>query len=93
MPADPINMVCFKQLNLNGFTHQDKKIAIGVTTDIVDEDECTDLHGWRLVDDLGRQTWHYLHTDEELKAWPQSIADKHHLGLPLVAITSSLHLN
>ncbi|PGH07301.1 lanosterol synthase [Blastomyces parvus] len=48
----------------------------------LDTDETTDYSRWRLRDDRGRQTWHYLKTDEELKAWPQSIADKYHLGLP-----------
>lgn len=76
-------MVYFKQLNLNGFTHSDEKAANGIATGIVVEDECTDLYGWRLSDELGRQTWHYMHTNENAKAWPQSIADKHHLGLPL----------
>lgn len=50
----------------------------------------TDLTRWRLLDERGRQTWHYLTTDEEIKAWPQSIADKHHLGIPLVKMPSSL---
>ena len=45
--------------------------------------ESTDLERWRLLDERGRQTWHYL-TDEAVKDWPQSIADRHHLGLPLV---------
>ncbi|EGE83049.1 Lanosterol synthase erg7A [Blastomyces dermatitidis] len=48
----------------------------------LDTDEKTDYSRWRLRDDRGRQTWHYLKTDEELKAWPQSIPDKYHLGLP-----------
>lgn len=46
--------------------------------------EATDIQRWRLLDEQGRQTWHYLETDEEAKAWPQSIADRYHLGLPLV---------
>ena len=44
----------------------------------------TDLRRWRLLDERGRQTWHYLRTDEEVKEWPQSIADKYFLGLPIV---------
>ncbi len=44
----------------------------------------TDYSRWRLRDDRGRQTWHYLTTDEELKDWPQTTADKYHLGLPIV---------
>ncbi|EMF12290.1 terpene synthase [Sphaerulina musiva SO2202] len=41
----------------------------------------TDYRRWRLKDDRGRQTWHYLTSDEEIKQWPQTIADKYHLGL------------
>ncbi|KAL8735763.1 MAG: hypothetical protein Q9166_000626 [cf. Caloplaca sp. 2 TL-2023] len=46
------------------------------------EDPRTDPSRWRLLDVRGRQTWHYLQSDDELKAWPQSIADKYFLGLP-----------
>ncbi|KAI8873569.1 terpene synthase [Ramicandelaber brevisporus] len=31
----------------------------------------------------GRHTWHYLETDEEAAAWPQSDLDKYWLGLPV----------
>ncbi|KAK4501797.1 hypothetical protein PRZ48_007606 [Zasmidium cellare] len=41
----------------------------------------TDITRWRLKDDRGRQTWHYLQTDEEVKQWPLTTADKYHLGL------------
>lgn len=44
-------------------------------------DETTDRSRWRLLDEQGRHTWHYLETDEQIKAWPQSIADKYHQGL------------
>jgi lanosterol synthase len=44
----------------------------------------TDYTRWRLLDEAGRQTWHYLETDEAVKAWPQSIADKWHLNMPTV---------
>ena len=47
-------------------------------------DARTDLNRWRLLDEDGRQTWHYLESKDEIKEWPQSIADRHHLGLPLV---------
>ena len=47
-------------------------------------DEKTDYSRWRLLDDRGRQTWHYLKTDKEMKEWPQSAADKYFLGLPTV---------
>ncbi|KAL7312217.1 Lanosterol synthase (Oxidosqualene--lanosterol cyclase), variant 2 [Mucor circinelloides] len=43
----------------------------------------TDLENWRLKVDEGRQTWHYLTTDEERKAWPQTIWDRYSLGLPI----------
>ncbi|CAG8972768.1 hypothetical protein HYALB_00006860 [Hymenoscyphus albidus] len=43
--------------------------------------ERTDFSRWRLLDEAGRQTWHYL-DDEEIKKWPQSTADKYFLGLP-----------
>ncbi|KAL6304502.1 terpenoid cyclases/protein prenyltransferase alpha-alpha toroid [Sparassis latifolia] len=44
----------------------------------------TDYSRWRLrVSEDGRHTWHYLHTDDELQAWPQSDIDKYWLGLPL----------
>ncbi|KAL2825897.1 terpenoid cyclases/protein prenyltransferase alpha-alpha toroid [Aspergillus cavernicola] len=46
------------------------------------DDSKTDYSRWRLLDDDGRQTWHYLESDEEIKEWPQSVADKHFLGLP-----------
>ncbi|KAF3941061.1 hypothetical protein ABW19_dt0204546 [Dactylella cylindrospora] len=40
----------------------------------------TDYSRWRLKDDHGRQTWHYL-SEEEAKKWKQSTADKYFLGL------------
>lgn len=46
--------------------------------------EKTDYSRWRLRDDRGRQTWHYLEEDEQVKKWPQSVADKYHLGMPTV---------
>ena len=49
-------------------------------------DEQTDYSRWRLLDDRGRQTWHYLKTDKETEEWPQSTADKYHLGLPTVCM-------
>ena len=44
----------------------------------------TDYSRWRLLDEKGRQTWHYLDDDEEAKSWPQTTADKYFLGLPTV---------
>lgn len=46
--------------------------------------EKTDYRRWRLLDERGRQTWQYLEDDEELKTWPQTTADRYHLGLPTV---------
>ena len=45
----------------------------------------TDYSRWRLLDQQGRHTWHYLTTDEQMKAWPQTTADKYCLGLPSVS--------
>lgn len=42
----------------------------------------TDLTRWRLRIEDGRQTWHYLISDSKLQSWPQTTADKFHLGLP-----------
>lgn len=44
----------------------------------------TDYSRWRMRDDESRHTWHYLESDEAMKAWPQTVADKYFLGLPLV---------
>jgi hypothetical protein len=53
--------------------------------------ERTDYSRWRMLDEKGRQTWHYLEDDEDAQEWPQSTADKYFLGLPTVCkITSSL---
>jgi lanosterol synthase len=46
----------------------------------------TDLNRWRLKDDRGIQTWHYLHSDKELKEWPITTADKFHMGLDTVRL-------
>jgi hypothetical protein len=46
-----------------------------------------DLLNWRLkVDELGRQTWHYLETESERLAWPQTFIDRYWLQLGEVAI-------
>lgn len=44
----------------------------------------TDYSRWRLKNERGCQTWHYLGTDEEAESWPQTMADKYFLGLDLV---------
>ena len=53
----------------------------------------TDHTRWRMKNVDGRQTWHYLESDEELKAWPMTSADKYYLGMDTVgyAIPNSLH--
>ena len=51
------------------------------------EDAKTDHTRWRLKDEDGRHTWHYLKSDAELAAWPQTAADKYFLGLDTVRIT------
>lgn len=48
----------------------------------------TDRTRWRLLDEQGRQTWVYLRSKKEAEEWPQSIADKHHLGMPIVCVYS-----
>lgn len=59
--------------------------AVGVTK-TKDGHEKTDYTRWRLKDDRGCQTWHYLESDEEMEAWPQSTADKYFLGLDTVRL-------
>ncbi len=68
----------------NGGATDSEKQHNGTTDGPTAADPATDLQRWRLLDERGRQTWHYLTTDEDLEAWPQTTADKHHLGLPLV---------
>ncbi len=48
------------------------------------QDVKTDYARWRLLGERGRQTWHYLETDEEVEKWPQTVADRYMLGLPTV---------
>ncbi len=48
-------------------------------------DAKTDHSRWRMRDDDGRHTWHYLETDEELKAWPTTVADRYFLGQETVS--------
>lgn len=55
----------------------------------VDPSEKTDYTRWRLLDENGRQTWHYLESDEEVAKWPQSTADKYFLGLDTVRYSRS----
>lgn len=71
--------------------HQQVPIANGhveKANGYLSKQEKTDYSRWRLLDESGRQTWHYLKTDDEVKNWPQSAADKHHLGLPTVWLST-----
>jgi lanosterol synthase len=77
----------------NGYSKIPEKRPIEV--EIVDTDhakrpkpsERTDYTRWRMLDEKGRQTWHYLEDDEDAKEWPQSTADKYFLNLPTVSST------
>ena len=64
-------------------------MASGVTSTASDLSK-TDYARWRLKAGDGRQTWRYL-SEEETVSWPQTIADKHHLGLPTVCYISRNH--
>ncbi|KAJ2901515.1 terpene synthase [Zalerion maritima] len=46
-------------------------------------DDRTDYSRWRLKDEDGCQSWHYLEDAEQSEKWPQTTADKYFLGLPL----------
>ncbi|KAF2113818.1 terpenoid cyclases/protein prenyltransferase alpha-alpha toroid [Lophiotrema nucula] len=45
------------------------------------KDQKTDYSRWRLKDERGCHTWHYLESDEEVEKWPQSVADKYFMGM------------
>jgi lanosterol synthase len=45
----------------------------------------TDYSRWRLENIRGCQIWKYMESDEANKAWPQSVADKYHLGMDTVS--------
>lgn len=63
--------------NTNGSAH---KHSIDLSSETVDRSR------WRLeVGQDSRHVWHYLKTDQQLKDWPQSTADKYYLGLPTVS--------
>jgi hypothetical protein len=47
----------------------------------------TDHMRWRMKNVDGRQTWHYLESDEQLEAWPMTSADKYYLGQDTVRYT------
>ncbi|KAJ4337433.1 Lanosterol synthase erg7A [Ascochyta clinopodiicola] len=56
------------------------QVPIGVKSS-ANGDQKTDYTRWRLRDDRGCQTWHYLHSEDEVKEWPQSAADRYFLGM------------
>ncbi|CAG8730053.1 31988_t:CDS:10, partial [Racocetra persica] len=43
--------------------------------------ETTDKSRWRLEVDHGKQTWHYLESNDEIKNWSQTACDRYWLGL------------
>ena len=75
--------------NCNGNATTSEKYLNGTTVASISKPETTDIQRWRLLDEAGQQTWHYLEADEEVKAWPQSTADRYFLGLPLVNLTAA----
>lgn len=82
-------MVKNQQVGLNGNAIDNRRHQNGSAKEVsVQLEEKTDIYRWRLLDERGCQTWHYLESDEDIKAWPQSIADKYFLGLPLVRFTA-----
>lgn len=83
-------MVREKQANGHA-THEKQQNGSAVSH--VTRDEATDIERWRLLDERGQQTWHYLETDEQVNDWPQSAADRYHLGLPLVSANSHAPLS
>ena len=66
------------------------KLANGIVSGSAPSEK-TDYSKWRLRDDHGNQTWHYLESEQDLKDWPQSVADKYHLGLPTVSTCGHQH--
>ena len=82
-------MVKNKQVGLNGHAFENQRHQNGSAKEAsIGVEEKTDIYRWRLLDERGCQTWHYLESDEEVKDWPQSIADKYFLGLSLVRFTA-----
>jgi lanosterol synthase len=62
--------------------------ANGTANGTVKEEHSVDLKTdhlrWRMKNVDGRQTWHYLESDEQLEAWPMTSADKYYLGMDTV---------
>lgn len=53
----------------------------------------TDHMRWRMKNVDGRQTWHYLESDDELEAWPMTSADKYYLGMDTVGCNVPIFLH
>lgn len=81
------------QTNGNTNSTLSKKRTSGDTLDTPTKrpklEDKTDLTRWRMLDEKGRHTWHYLEDDEAIERWPQSSADKWYLGLDTVRILTS----
>ncbi|KAL8955879.1 MAG: hypothetical protein Q9183_006497 [Haloplaca sp. 2 TL-2023] len=74
-------MARLRQKPVNGAPVEEKeKTSTGSAEESADQR--TDPQRWRMLDERGRHTWHYLQSEEQAKAWPQSTADKWYLGLP-----------
>lgn len=72
-------------------TYQPPRLTMWNTLDIAPTPEkpFTDYTRWRLlVGDAGRQTWHYLQTEEELARWPQTEVERFWLGMKTVRLWS-----
>lgn len=63
----------------NGLSNASTNGTLKPTQDY-DAELKTDHSRWRMKNVDGRQTWHYLESDEQLKAWPMTAADKYYLG-------------
>lgn len=83
-------MARLREKQLNGVIPSEKSSTLQTDTRDL-EDRRTDPARWRLLDDRGRQTWHYLQSEQELESWPQSSADRYFLGLPTVSASPAQH--
>ena len=74
-----------RQTNGNANGHAKSNGAIKSTARTGAQVTGTDHSRWRMKNDRGTQTWQYLESDEEVKEWPQSTADKWYLGMDTVS--------
>lgn len=78
-------------VNGNGHTKAEGEEAVEITKVRKPMlSERTDYSRWRLLNERGRHTWHYLEDEEDAQDWPQTTADKYFLGLPTVCVPQSL---